>query len=73
MEKLMEFKIKMFADGADLKQIERCALDPLVEGFTTNPTLMRKSGIEDYVGFSRQALEIVSPKPISFEVFSDNL
>lgn len=69
----MEFKIKMFADGADLQQIERFALDPLVEGFTTNPTLMRKSGIEDYVGFSRQALEIVSPKPISFEVFSDNL
>jgi transaldolase len=69
----MEFKIKMFADGADLEQIEKFALDPMVAGFTTNPTLMRKAGIEDYVGFSRQALEIVSPKPISFEVFSDNL
>ncbi len=69
----MDFKIKMFADGADLEEIKRFALNPLVAGFTTNPTLMRKAGVEDYIGFSRQAVEIVFPKPISFEVFSDDL
>jgi transaldolase len=69
----MDFKIRMFADGADLEEIKRFALNPLVAGFTTNPTLMRKAGIEDYIGFSRQAVEIVFPKPISFEVFSDDL
>jgi len=72
-EELMEFKIKMFADGADLEEIRIFAQNSLVAGFTTNPTLMRKAGIDDYIRFSRQALEIVFPKPISFEVFSDDL
>ena len=62
----------MFADGADPEVIKKFVQNPLVAGFTTNPTLMRKAGVEDYVGFCRQAADIVYPKPISFEVFSDD-
>ena len=68
---LDQLKVKIFADGADLDGILELYGKPYVKGFTTNPTLMRKSGISDYEKFSRQALEIVSDRPISFEVFSD--
>lgn len=68
---LDQLKIKIFADGADLDGILELYGKPYIKGFTTNPTLMRKSGISDYEKFSRQALEIVSDRPISFEVFSD--
>jgi transaldolase len=66
-------KIKMYADGANLKDIERLNANPAVSGFTTNPTLMYKAGITDYIGFAKQAVGLVSPKPISLEVFSDSL
>jgi transaldolase len=64
--------IKLFADGADLKVIRTMAANPLIKGFTTNPTLMRKAGVTDYVVFAREALGIVPDRPISFEVFSDD-
>jgi transaldolase len=64
-------RIKVFADGADLPGIVRLAADPLISGFTTNPTLMRQSGVTDYQAFAAQVLEAVPDHPISFEVFSD--
>ena len=73
MTGLDRLKIKIFADGADVKQIERLAGNPRIKGFTTNPTLMRKAGISDYAAFAREAMSIVSPRPISFEVFADDL
>lgn len=66
-------KIKIFADGADRTGIERLAADAGIAGFTTNPTLMRQASIEDYEAFAREILEIVTDRPISFEVFSDDL
>jgi transaldolase len=65
--------VKIFADGADRAGIERLAADPLIAGFTTNPTLMRQAGVENYAAFAREILEIVTDRPISFEVFSDDL
>ncbi len=64
-------RIKVFADGADLDAILALAGDPMIKGFTTNPTLMRASGITDYEGFARKVLENVTDRPVSFEVFSD--
>jgi transaldolase len=64
-------KIKIFADGADLDHIRTLAADPSIAGFTTNPTLMKQAGIDDYERFARQAIDIVAPRPISLEVFSD--
>jgi transaldolase len=66
-------KVKIFADGADRAGIERLAADPNIAGFTTNPTLMRQAGIDDYESFAHEILEIVTDRPISFEVFSDDL
>lgn len=63
---------KIFADGADREGILRLREDPVVQGFTTNPTLMRAAGITDYEAFARDVAEIVGPRPISFEVFSDD-
>lgn len=71
MPNVSDLGIKIFADGADLDVIARLAANPLISGFTTNPTLMRKAGVSDYAAFARDALAIVGGRPISFEVFSD--
>lgn len=65
--------IKLFADGANLDAIERLSLDPLIDGITTNPTLMRASGVTNYMSFCRRSIQFSRSKPISFEVFSDDL
>lgn len=67
----MSFRTKIFADGADRETILSRNADPMISGFTTNPTLMRKSGISDYKAFALDILKEVTTKPISFEVFSD--
>lgn len=64
--------IKIFADGADLDGIKAMYAQPWVRGFTTNPTLMRKSGIADYKAFAQQVLAVVPDRPVSFEVFADD-
>lgn len=64
--------VKIFADGADLSTIKNLSTNPLVKGFTTNPTLMCKAGITNYEEFAHQVLEVIGDKPISFEVFSDD-
>jgi transaldolase len=66
-----DFTVKIFADGADIAGIRKLAADPLIKGFTTNPTLMRKVGITDYEAFSKEVLDIIEGRPISFEVFAD--
>jgi transaldolase len=65
-------KIKIFADGADIKAMRQAAANPLIQGFTTNPTLMRAAGINDYKGFAHEVLKIIPDRPISFEVFADD-
>jgi transaldolase len=67
-----EINTKIFADGADLDGILKLADDPLIEGFTTNPTLMWKAGLTDYAEFAQRLLERITRKPISFEVFADD-
>ena len=69
---MTDLSIKIFADGADLEGMLELARDPAISGFTTNPTLMRQSGISDYEGFARKVLEQITDLPISFEVFSDD-
>jgi transaldolase len=63
---------KIFADGADLDGILRLTSDPMIKGFTTNPTLMWKAGLTDYADFAQRLLEQIRDKPISFEVFADD-
>ena len=64
--------IKLFADGAELGGIRDMYANPRIKGFTTNPTLMRGAGVEDYETFARQVLEVVPDRPVSFEVFADD-
>ncbi len=71
MSATKNLKIKLFADGADLAGIKEMYANPLIKGFTTNPTLMRKAGIQDYKAFALQVLEALPDRPISFEVFAD--
>lgn len=65
--------IKIFADGGNLDDIEKYSNDLLIDGLTTNPTLMRKSGVTNYLSFSRQAAKYAKSKSLSLEVFSDDL
>jgi transaldolase len=67
-----QLRIKVFADGADLPGMLALAQDPLIAGFTTNPTLMRKSGVVDYATFAKEVLAEVTDHPISFEVVTDD-
>lgn len=64
-------EIAIYSDGADVREMIAARDAGLVKGFTTNPTLMRKSGISDYEGFARQVLDAIGSMPISFEVFAD--
>jgi transaldolase len=65
-------RTKVFADGADREGILSLRADPLIRGFTTNPTLMRKAGVENYESFALELVELVPDHPISFEVFADD-
>ncbi len=73
MRSIHDLRIKLFADGADIESILHSYKDPMIKGFTTNPTLMRKAGIKDYESFSRDLLRLVPDRPISLEVFADDL
>ena len=73
LAKVRDLKIKIFADGADLSSIQKLNDIPYIKGFTTNPTLMRKAGVVDYKKFAIDLLKIVKDKPISFEVFADDI
>jgi transaldolase len=69
---ITKLSVRVFADGADIASIRKLAADPLIAGITTNPTLMRKAGVDDYEQFARELLECVPDRPISFEVLSDD-
>jgi transaldolase len=68
---LRGLKVKLFADGADKAGMLEMYRLPHIQGFTTNPTLMRKAGIKDYEAFARDILEAIPDRPISLEVFAD--
>lgn len=72
MRGLAQFRIKLFADGADLDGMIEEYRKGIVSGFTTNPTLMKKAGVRNYEEFSKAALKAIPDLPISFEVFSDD-
>ncbi|MEO8702108.1 MAG: transaldolase [Kofleriaceae bacterium] len=72
MTAVADLKVKIFADGADVKGMIEMYGKPFIKGFTTNPTLMRKAGITDYRAFAREVLTAIPDRPISFEVFSDD-
>jgi transaldolase len=72
MTDLRDLRVKIFADGADRGGMLDLYRNPLIKGFTTNPTLMRSAGITDYEAFARDILEAIPDRPISLEVFSDD-
>ena len=72
MRTLKDLQIKIFADGAEKKGMLELNANPLIQGMTTNPTLMRKIGITDFEAFARDILQGITEKPLSLEVFSDD-
>lgn len=72
MATLSDLRVKVFADGADFEGMVQMRANPLIKGFTTNPTLMRKSGVSDYRAFAQAVLAAIPDRPISFEVLSDD-
>ena len=72
VQPLNELNVKIFADGANLPGMIELYKNPLIKGFTTNPTLMKQAGITDYQAFARQVLAAIPDRPISFEVLSDD-
>jgi transaldolase len=73
MTKINDLNIKLFADGADKKAMLEMYKNPYVQGFTTNPTLMKKAGISDYKAFALDILQAIPDRSLSFEVFADEL
>jgi len=72
MTDVTKLKVKLFADGADIAGMKEMATNPLIKGFTTNPTLMRKAGVGDYKSFALEVLKAIPDRPVSFEVFADD-
>ena len=72
MSRLADLKVKIFADGADYDGIVKMSRNPAIKGFTTNPSLMRKAGVNDYEAFARKVLGTITDRPVSFEVFADD-
>ena len=70
---LKDLKIKIFADGADLENIKFLSTKTYIKGLTTNPSLMRKKGVSDYKNFALEVLKVCQNKPVSFEIFADDL
>jgi transaldolase len=66
-------RIKIYSDGADRASLLEMNLNPKIAGITTNPSLMRKAGVTDYRGYCKEILTHVTEKPISFEVFADDI
>lgn len=73
MKKIKDLNVKIFADGANIETFYDLNKNSLVSGFTTNPSLMKKAGIKDYKNFAKEILSIVTHKPVSFEIFADEL
>jgi len=70
---IKSLRVKIFGDGADLAGIKELYSQPHIKGFTTNPTLMRQAGISDYKAFALEVLGSVTDRPVSFEVFADDI
>jgi transaldolase len=73
MKLIKDLKIKIYADGANKEDILKLYANPLIKGFTTNPSLMKKAGVVDYTKFALDVLTEIKDRDISFEVFSDHL
>jgi transaldolase len=71
-KKLKKLKIEIFADGADKKSMINLSKLKIIKGLTTNPSLMRKAGIKDYLKFSKEILTKIKSKSISLEIFADD-
>jgi transaldolase len=71
VKRIEELKTKIFADGADLAGMLEMYRNPLIKGFTTNPTLMRKAGVTNYRVFANSVLREIKDRPVCFEVFAD--
>ena len=69
-EILQKLNVMIYADGADHKSILSLSNNPIIKGFTTNPSLMKKNGITNYKKFALEVSKAVKDKPISFEVFA---
>lgn len=72
LERVSALQVKIFADGANQQSILELARNPLIQGFTTNPTLMRQAGVRDYESFGRDLTHSIPDRPFSFEVLSDD-
>ena len=72
VKKIGELRIKIFADGADKQAMLEFNRNPLIKGFTTNPSLMKEAGVVDYQAFAKEILQEIKDKPVSLEVFSDD-
>jgi transaldolase len=71
MKHVQDLKVKLFADGADRSGMLEMYRNPLIKGFTTNPTLMRKAGLTDYEAFAKEIVAAIPDRPMSLEVFAD--
>ena len=73
MKKIENLKIKIFSDGANEKDMLEMNSKSIIKGLTTNPSLMKKAGINDYKSFAKKILTNIKNKPVSFEIFSDEI
>ena len=67
-----DLKVKLYCDAANIESLLAMYSKPYVQGFTTNPSLMRKAGVQNYDAFARAVVKAIPDRPISFEVLADD-
>lgn len=67
-----KFDIEVYSDGAIIEDMREDAKKDYVTGFTTNPSLMKKAGITNYMAFAKQVISEFPDYSISFEVFGND-
>jgi transaldolase len=70
---MSNLKVQVFADGADIEEMKQAYQNKEVDGFTTNPSLMKKAGVTDYKTFAEDVVKAIPDASISFEVFADDI
>ncbi len=73
MPAIADLNVKLYTDGAEKASIVEMAKKPWIQGFTTNPSLLKKAGVSDYAAYAADLVAAVPDHHISFEVFSDDL
>jgi len=64
--------MQIYLDSADRREIEKWTREGMVDGATTNPSILFKDGVFDLEQGARELARLLGDRPLSVEVTSDD-